>query len=654
MVEDERKMRRYQCGRCRRKVEWLSSCPLPSFTWSFLLKLSNQISWECAIKYFTGDLDLGILGFDHANGRVVPRRSVGVPDCVAYLLSKGPKFIIGRRSVPHLRELIDALDSFKRQILCCKFFEGQLHGDGSSTSSTLQWSGLMLPSTWQPPSHPEIVHLLDKMRLDMMASFAATAAQFHTFSNLDAIDRMGLRWLKDNDFVVVKDDKGSSLIPQRRTFKESVRIALATDIDQFEASKPDACAVHLAVENIVPKLGLPGRVAGLLTWQKAFEEWPIHDIEYTWKSHKQVQTARCITPTTRSPLTPLAKVVQRRLKPVVANKAQIVTCTRDVVAALDGLPVPSDVWLGTGDIKDFYPSTCPTQACEVIRNELLDFEGPSQRAAINALVAAMSLVLSNQYVRANGQIFRCRRIGQGLACASEICDLVASRTVDQHPQVVALLQECAQWYGRFRDDCLVIWIGPPDRRLAFEEAYNQANPRYVSKWEWSQSCVSFLDLSIAVHDGKLRIRTHFKASNLFRYIPPWSSHAPTVFSSWIQGEMQRYIITNSTVEDFCEVRSAFLERLCACGYQRSFVMQVFESEKCQYARRPQLLAAQCKNRQRCVPFCVRYLPFFECMRIRSVLRRWQAKIQPILASSPRLVVAYKRGQHLLHTLRNGA
>ena len=390
-----------------------------------MLKLSNQISWECAIKYFTGDLDLGILGFDHANGRVVPRRSVGVPDCVAYLLSKGPKFIIGRRSVPHLRELIDALDSFKRQILCCKFFEGQLHGDGSSTSSTLQWSGLMLPSTWQPPSHPEIVHLLDKMRLDMMANFAATAAQFHTFSNLDAIDRMGLRWLKDNDFVVVKDDKGSSLIPQRRTFKESVRIALATDIDQFEASKPDACAVHLAVENIVPKLGLPGRVAGLLTWQKAFEEWPIHDIEYTWKSHKQVQTARCITPTTRSPLTPLAKVVQRRLKPVVANKAQIVTCTRDVVAALDGLPVPSDVWLGTGDIKDFYPSTCPTQACEVIRNELLDFEGPSQRAAINALVAAMSLVLSNQYVRANGQIFRCRRIGQGLACASEICDLVA-------------------------------------------------------------------------------------------------------------------------------------------------------------------------------------------------------------------------------------
>lgn len=653
MVEEQRKLRRQQCGRNRRRVDWLASCPFSSFMWDFLLKLAKKISWECATKYFTGDLDLGVLGFDHTNSRVVPRRTAGVPDCVAHLLSKGPKFIIGRHGIPRLRELTDALSSFKRQIFCSKFFEGQQNFD-SSAPSTLQWSGLMLPSTWQPPSHPELACLLEEMKSEMMASFATAAARFRSFNNLDAIDRMGLQWLKDNDFIVVKDDKGSSLIPQRKSFKASVKATIVDDKDQFEQSKPDSLAVCLAVENIVPKLELPARVAGLLTWQKAFEAWPVHEVEYTWKSHKPTQAARCITPTTRSPLTPLAQVLQRQLKPVVASKPQIVTCTRDVVAALDGRQVPGNVWLGTGDIKDFYPSTCPIQACEVVRSELLEFEGPSRTPAVDASVAALHLVLSNQYVAANGNTFRCRRIGQGLACASEICDLVASRAVDQHPQVEALLQQYVLWYGRFRDDCLVIWIGPPEKRLMFEEAYNQANPRYASKWAWSQSLVSFLDLEIAISDGKLKVRTHFKSTNLFRYIPPWSCHAPSVFSSWIQGEMQRYIVTNSTFEDFCQARAAFLDRLCSCGYHRSFVMQVFEFETCQYARRHELLNKQSRSRPRCVPFCVRYHPFFEFMRIRFLLRKWQAKIQPILTPSPRIVVAYKRGRHLLHCLRYGA
>ena len=250
--------------------------------------------------------------------------------------------------------------------------------------------------------------------------------------------------------------------------------------------------------------------------------------------------------------------------------------------------------------------------------------------------------------------YRCRRIGQGLACASEVCDLVASRTLDNNQQVRALLQQHVLWYGRFRDDCLVIWIGASEDRLHFENAFNSANPRYVSKWDWSQQAVSFLDLHIAAVEGRLVIRTHFKPTNLFRYIPPWSAHAPTVFGSWIQGEMQRYILTNSTHDDFCKVRAEFLERLCACGYRRSFVQKVFELDVCQYSRRQAMLSSQRSSRQRCVPICIQYHPFFEFMRLRALVHRWQAKFETVLDPCPRFVVAYKKGQHLIHTLRKVA
>ena len=491
------------------------------------------------------------------------------------------------------------------------------------------------------------------MHNDMRSKFAVAVTKFKPHSNLDVMDRLGLWWLQVNGFVVVKDDKGNSLIPMRRDFKLGMTVALASDPTQFALQQPDRLGVFLAVNHICSRLRLPKRVADLLTNQTAFEDWPVHNIEYTWKSHKAHQSARCITPTTRSPLTPLAKVLQRHLRPIVAGKPSVVTCTREVVTALDGLPVPHHVWLGVGDIKDFYPSTCPTQACDIIKAELVENRDAHERHDIHAIVEALAIVLNNQFVKAGDSTYRCLKIGQGLACASEVCDLVASRTLDHHPQVSYHIQSNMLWYGRFRDDCLVIWTGPDDERFDFEQAFGTANPRYVCKWEWSQDEVTFLDLSIRVQDGRLRLSTHFKPTNLFRYIPPWSCHASSIFSSWIQGELQRYIVTNSRLEDFLQVRDAFMERLCACGYGKPFIMQVFSRDVCQYTRRATLLQQNGLSRERCVALCMRFHPILECMRIHQWLHDWQERIHTALKSRPRFVVAFKRGQHLIHTLRNG-
>ena len=132
------------------------------------------------------------------------------------------------------------------------------------------------------------------------------------------------------------------------------------------------------------------------------------------------------------------------------------------------------------------------------------------------------------------------------------------------------------FYGRFRDDCLVIWCGPSAERQQFEDAYSEANARYKSTWERSQISITFLDLHIAVHESRLRVRTHFKPTNLFRYIPPWSAHPKTVFGSWIQGELQRCIITNSSIEDFQQVRPGLMQRLITCGYSKPFIQHVFD------------------------------------------------------------------------------
>ena len=61
-------------------------------------------------------LDFGVL----ASTPQLPRSHVGLPDFVAPLPSKGPKFIIGRLKPSKLQHVRDAVTPLKRQILCAK------------------------------------------------------------------------------------------------------------------------------------------------------------------------------------------------------------------------------------------------------------------------------------------------------------------------------------------------------------------------------------------------------------------------------------------------------------------------------------------------------------------------------------------------------
>ena len=96
----------------------------------FLEFVSNFLGNALHTRYFSVDLDWVCWAL------TTPRKprwpGVGIPDCVAHLLSKGPKFIIGRRSLPPLHDLDAAMRSFKRQLILNHFFND--HGKTSSAS----------------------------------------------------------------------------------------------------------------------------------------------------------------------------------------------------------------------------------------------------------------------------------------------------------------------------------------------------------------------------------------------------------------------------------------------------------------------------------------------------------------------------------------
>ena len=100
------------------------------------------------------------------------------------------------------------------------------------------------------------------------------------------------------------------------------------------------------------------------------------------------------------------------------------------------------------------------------------------------------IVLQNQFVTINGKPHRCKRVGQGLAFASEACDLTAALLIERS-SVLRPFLERAPFYGGFRDDVIVILDGSmsSNEASAFATNFNNCAPEYKANFEWTISTI---------------------------------------------------------------------------------------------------------------------------------------------------------------------
>ena len=236
----------------------------------------------------------------------------------------------------------------------------------------------------------------------------------------------------------------------------------------------------------------------------------------------------------------MAQYVRLRLAPAVENLKYVIRGTRQLVKKVEACDVPSECMLGSGGIRDFYPSTTPEMAARCIFISLQRL-GASDALAVADMAFA---ILRHQYVSADGIPYRCKKVGQGLAFASEACDISADTLIESNDRVAPLL-DGAILYGRFRGDVVVVLAGNISSGTHHESAaaFNACHSTYTAKFEWSDAAITALDFEISRHGSILTCKTRFKPTNLFRYLPTHSNHPGSVFSSWIRAELVRYIIT---------------------------------------------------------------------------------------------------------------
>jgi hypothetical protein len=134
------------------------------------------------------------------------------------------------------------------------------------------------------------------------------------------------------------------------------------------------------------------------------------------------------------------------------------------------------------------------------------------------------------------------------------------------------------FYRRYIDDAFAIQIQHPGYHARLLNDFNSYGPpdkRLVWESSGPSTEVNFLDLRLRIQNGKILSSTYEKPLNLHLYIPSHSAHAHSVHKSLIFGQLRRFWLQNSTIEDYTKQASAFFKHLIARGYDWNFLSQQF-------------------------------------------------------------------------------
>ena len=129
---------------------------------------------------------------------------------------------------------------------------------------------------------------------------------------------------------------------------------------------------------------------------------------------------------------------------------------------------------------------------------------------------------------------------------------------------------------RYIDDIILIWPHSKELLEDFLEALNNFHSSLHFTFNFSQTSIDFLDLTIYKglyfpYTNKLDTKTYQKEQNLYQYLHFDSQHPRSQHKAVIAGECIRYVRTCTTQETYVTMLGLFKERLKKRNYPDKFV-----------------------------------------------------------------------------------
>ena len=233
------------------------------------------------------------------------------------------------------------------------------------------------------------------------------------------------------------------------------------------------------------------------------------------------------------------------------------------------------------DVEALYPSIQIEDGLASLNQTLLKTAiEPQER---NLIIRLTKWVLTNNYMEFNNKIYlqtNGTAIGTPLAVTYAGLFMADIETRALNKIRLYKLPEPI-FYKRLMDDLASIHINKTSAQN-FIDTLKQVLPDQIKfTYEVSEKSCVFLDLIIykqKTKHGKYKLATNLfqKKVNKYLFIPPFSNHAPHIHEGWITGYIQRLRRNCTRKIDFLLHKHTFFLRLLLRGYDREFLIPIFQ------------------------------------------------------------------------------
>ena len=304
------------------------------------------------------------------------------------------------------------------------------------------------------------------------------------------------------------------------------------------------------------------------------------------KIHKVPTKMRPIIPCHSAIMNLAAKVVSKRLKPIVESAPTVIHGTKDLAQKLSKLNIDTTRkwYIVTGDVVAFYPNI-PLEKCLNVVKEL-HFEhyfagqaqpysryNTDQQKFFSDCCDIGNTHLITQF---NGQIYeQLNGLAMGVADSPDLANLWGhyferKARVLQHPNIF--------YYGRYIDDCIAI-VYAENNLEAINLLSNLIQfDNCVIEWSPASDSQPFLDMLLYKDNhNTLQYMPYRKAGNHQERIPWISAHPLDVKRGTFLGEMSRLAVLSSTMETYTEALKDLIKLYIHRGYPADLVHKWYYS-----------------------------------------------------------------------------
>ena len=512
-------------------------------------------------------------------------------------------------------------------------------------------------SKWKPPksSIPEVETFLNRVESDL---FSHTKRK-RVDDNLSREERSALTsWRKnhlfnaESDLIIRQQDKGNRFI----IVDKDTDIQKANE--QIQRSS-------FQVVNHDPTLDHVERVK---QWTEKWLEK--NEIDKNWKdfilneeaqpgknsplykTHKDNTPVRLLTTGCNTAIENLSRFLEVHSAPLTTQLPSRIKDTGHLLELIDVINLkglPEGTILVSFDVVNMFPNIDNERGIQTLRTAYDKRTSP--KPSTECLIEALRLCLyCNNSTFNNTHLLQTNGTATGAPNSCSYSDL-AMQPIDD-----AIFAECAAnfaellFFGRYRDDCLILWVGSLERLHQFHDFINTLDPYLKFTIEIGGYFITVLDLRIGIHEGRLITSVYSKPTDSHLYLQAESCHQEASINGIQKGVALRLRRICSTLDEFDAKSKEYSAYLVARGHNPYMVQSAFQSVRALTVSQARTKAQRSVNKK--VIFSTKFNPLGP--NVRGIIKKHSHILKNSVKANELfpegVMIASKREQNLKELL----